>query len=418
MKCPASCQRADRLDRARVGLGGEDLRLGVRLADGGVELLGLEPVDLPHDLLRVGDRDAEAALRDLLEQVPVVVQGGVDVDGDAHRTRLGTVDAHARSPPRQAALRTGDDYGRAGPRAVARRRLAGGPAPDRDRRPRGQLLRARRGPGDRCSSTASAASWQSGWSNMPGVRREPPRAWRWTCPGSATPRCRARTSRSRATRAGPPSCATRWASSRRRWSATRWAASSAPSWRSSSRRACSGSCSSRPAIFWQNRRRAQPLVQLARLSDAVVAARARARHRRHRDAAGGCATPALATAGFRYPQHDLADELAHEMVRSARRTDGFLPALEALAGYDLEEELPKISCPTLIVWGAHDKLVPVKDAERLRGADPRLAARGLRAHRPRGDARAARALQPAAAGVPRGGAASSARAGRRRSAAR
>ena len=53
---------------------------------------------------------------------------------------------------------------------------------------------------------------------------------------------------------------------------------------------------------------------------------------------------ALATAGFRYP-HLIAPELAHELVRSARRTDGFLPALEALADYPLEEELPKISCP-------------------------------------------------------------------------
>ena len=122
------------------------------------------------------------------------------------------------------------------------------------------------------------------------------------------------------------------------------------------------------AIFWQNRRRAQPLVQLARMSDAVVA-RALVRatddiatRRRLRYAA-------LATAGFRYPQY-VSDELAHEMVRSARRTDGFLPALEALAGYDLEKELPKISCPTLIVWGANDQLVSVKDAERLEDLIP------------------------------------------------
>ena len=122
------------------------------------------------------------------------------------------------------------------------------------------------------------------------------------------------------------------------------------------------------AIFWQNRRRAQPLVQLAKLSDAVVA-RALVRatddiatRRRLRYAA-------LATAGFRFPQY-VSDELAHEMVRSARRTDGFLPALQALAGYDLEEELPKISCPTLIVWGANDQLVSVKDAERLEDLIP------------------------------------------------
>jgi len=126
------------------------------------------------------------------------------------------------------------------------------------------------------------------------------------------------------------------------------------------------------AIFWQNRRRAQPLVQLARMSDAVVA-RALVRatddiatRRRLRYAA-------LATAGFRYPQY-VSDELAHEMVRSARRTDGFLPALEALADFPLEEELPKISCPTLIVWGAHDALVPVRDAKKMEELIPQARA--------------------------------------------
>src|SRR3954454_13067232 len=117
------------------------------------------------------------------------------------------------------------------------------------------------------------------------------------------------------------------------------------------------------AIFWQNRRRAQPLVQLARMSDAVVA---RALVRATDDIATRRRLPnaALASAAFRYP-HLISRELAHEMVRSARRTDGFLPALEALADYPVEEELPKIGCPTLIVWGAHDQLVKVADAERL-----------------------------------------------------
>ena len=117
------------------------------------------------------------------------------------------------------------------------------------------------------------------------------------------------------------------------------------------------------AIFWQNRRRAQPLLRLARLTDAMVA---RALTRTTDDIATRrrLRSWALASAGFRYP-HLISPELGHEMVRSARRTDGFLPGLEALADYDLEEELPKISCPTLIVWGAHDTLVPVKDAERL-----------------------------------------------------
>jgi pimeloyl-ACP methyl ester carboxylesterase len=117
------------------------------------------------------------------------------------------------------------------------------------------------------------------------------------------------------------------------------------------------------AVFWQEYRRAQPLVQLARMSDAIVA---RALTRVTDDVATRprLRSWALATAGFRYP-HLIAPELAHEMVRSARRTDGFLPALEALADFPLEEELPKIACPALIVWGAHDTLVPVKDAKRM-----------------------------------------------------
>src|SRR4051795_1753119 len=122
------------------------------------------------------------------------------------------------------------------------------------------------------------------------------------------------------------------------------------------------------AVFWQTYRRAQPLLQAARLSDAIVA-RALTR------ATDGIATRprlrswALATAGFRYP-HLISKELSHEMVRSARRTDGFLPGLEALADFPLEEELPKISCPALIVWGAHDTLVPVKDAKRMEDLIP------------------------------------------------
>jgi len=122
------------------------------------------------------------------------------------------------------------------------------------------------------------------------------------------------------------------------------------------------------AVFWQSYRRAQPLVGLARLSDAHVA---RALNR----STDAVATRprlrswALATAGFRYP-HLISHELAHELVRSARRTDGYLPALEALADYPLEEELPKIGCPTLIVWGAQDTLVPVKDAKRMQELIP------------------------------------------------
>ena len=84
MKCPASCQARTVSTAPGYGLGGEDLLVAVGLGDRGADLLGLEQLDLPHRLLGVGQRDAEAALRDGLELVPVVVQRRVDVDGDAH----------------------------------------------------------------------------------------------------------------------------------------------------------------------------------------------------------------------------------------------------------------------------------------------------------------------------------------------
>ncbi len=44
---------------------------------------------------------------------------------------------------------------------------------------------------------------------------------------------------------------------------------------------------------------------------------------------------------------------------------GFVPALEALTNYPIRDRLPEIACPTLIVWGTRDKLVPVKDAHEF-----------------------------------------------------
>ena len=41
---------------------------------------------------------------------------------------------------------------------------------------------------------------------------------------------------------------------------------------------------------------------------------------------------------------------------------GFSDALEAMCRYPLRDRLEKIACPTLIIWGEKDLLVPVKDA--------------------------------------------------------
>ncbi len=41
---------------------------------------------------------------------------------------------------------------------------------------------------------------------------------------------------------------------------------------------------------------------------------------------------------------------------------GFDDALEAMTAYPIRDRLGEISCPTLIVWGEDDRLVPVRDA--------------------------------------------------------
>lgn len=117
------------------------------------------------------------------------------------------------------------------------------------------------------------------------------------------------------------------------------------------------------AVFWQEYRRAQPLVALAQATEAsagraLVGAEASLVRRRRLRAA------ALAFGGFRYP-HLLPPELQVEILRTARRTEGFVPALRALAGYPLRAELGRIDCPTLVVWGTDDTLVGVRHADDL-----------------------------------------------------
>jgi pimeloyl-ACP methyl ester carboxylesterase len=68
----------------------------------------------------------------------------------------------------------------------------------------------------------------------------------------------------------------------------------------------------------------------------------------------------------RYPGR-IEPELCYEVASGAGKP-GFLDALNAILDYDFEDRLPEIACPTLIVWGRNDEIVPVEDAyeyERL-----------------------------------------------------
>jgi len=60
----------------------------------------------------------------------------------------------------------------------------------------------------------------------------------------------------------------------------------------------------------------------------------------------------------------LPAALAAEQLRGSGKP-GFLDALEALGTYPLEDRLERIECPTLVLWGDKDKLVPVRDADRF-----------------------------------------------------
>ena len=57
----------------------------------------------------------------------------------------------------------------------------------------------------------------------------------------------------------------------------------------------------------------------------------------------------------------LPSALAAEQLRGAGKP-GFMQALEANLNYDFRDRLPEIACPTLIVWGDHDRVISVRDA--------------------------------------------------------
>lgn len=68
----------------------------------------------------------------------------------------------------------------------------------------------------------------------------------------------------------------------------------------------------------------------------------------------------------RHPSR-LPGPLVAEQMRGSGKP-GFLDAAAALSSFPIRDRLREIACPTLIVWGDHDRLVPVGDAaefERL-----------------------------------------------------
>jgi pimeloyl-ACP methyl ester carboxylesterase len=63
---------------------------------------------------------------------------------------------------------------------------------------------------------------------------------------------------------------------------------------------------------------------------------------------------------MRHPSRIELDVLLQQAPRSG--LGGFMAAIDELIGYDIRERLPEIDCPTLVVQGRNDMLVPVGDA--------------------------------------------------------
>jgi len=64
---------------------------------------------------------------------------------------------------------------------------------------------------------------------------------------------------------------------------------------------------------------------------------------------------------FRYPNR-LRPELLIEQIDPGLQSPGFHDAIRAIGGYDTRHRLPEIEIPTLVVWGMHDRVVPVEAA--------------------------------------------------------
>jgi pimeloyl-ACP methyl ester carboxylesterase len=105
----------------------------------------------------------------------------------------------------------------------------------------------------------------------------------------------------------------------------------------------------------------QPVIAAAKaiaLATTMDAARLRATARRPRLRHAALAFVARHPAG-------LKSDLAFEGFMSGTGRPGFEPALRANLEYDFRERLPDIGCPTLVVWGENDLIIPVRDADKF-----------------------------------------------------
>jgi pimeloyl-ACP methyl ester carboxylesterase len=111
--------------------------------------------------------------------------------------------------------------------------------------------------------------------------------------------------------------------------------------------------------------RRQPMLTLVRLLTVNASSPARERATLLRPRARHLAFRAV----MRHPTRMPLDLLAAQGTGTAK--PGFVLAMDALISYDFRERLGDIGCPTLIVHGREDALVPMADAEEFNRLIPK-----------------------------------------------
>jgi pimeloyl-ACP methyl ester carboxylesterase len=65
----------------------------------------------------------------------------------------------------------------------------------------------------------------------------------------------------------------------------------------------------------------------------------------------------------RHPTKIHADAAFEGLMKGSSKP-GFVDALKTCLEYDFIDRLPEIGCPTLVVWGENDMIIPVRDADK------------------------------------------------------
>jgi pimeloyl-ACP methyl ester carboxylesterase len=66
----------------------------------------------------------------------------------------------------------------------------------------------------------------------------------------------------------------------------------------------------------------------------------------------------------RHPTRIRADMAFEGLIKGSAKP-GFESALRACLEYDFRDRLPEIGCPTLVLWGEKDAIIPVSDADKF-----------------------------------------------------